>query len=93
LTQCAALLSELADLERQIDQGLACGQPRPAVQIVARLKESEATACALLGIERRDEARGAAARSLALDGVDAVAQAVMRQLGPAAGGRGAGDGG
>lgn len=48
LTQCAALLSELADLERQIDRGLESGQPRPAEQIVAWLEEIEATACALL---------------------------------------------
>jgi hypothetical protein len=50
-------------------------------------------AMTLLMLERRDAARDAAARSLALDGADAVAQAVMRRLGPARGGRGAGVGG
>jgi hypothetical protein len=36
---------------------------------------------ALLMLERRDAARDAAERSLAIDGADAVAQAVMRRLG------------
>lgn len=67
---------------------------RRAVELDERSAAAWANlAMTLLMLERRDAARDAAARSLALDGADAVAQAVMRRLGPARGGRGAGVGG
>jgi tetratricopeptide (TPR) repeat protein len=55
---------------------------RRAVELDERSAAAWANlAMALLMLERRDAARDAAERSLALDGADAVAQAVMRRLG------------